>query len=146
MSGQLSTGQSAPVSDTVFIADIKNESNLFTKSLFYFDSNSSLPIQEVIQNSFYRFKATTGKTKISPDKISSTLYLRILLNNNTEKEISAYLTPGVYFTQYNIYKIEEQGLFIPDSGDFSAYKKITLPAGKTDCFLLQIKPLKTEEG
>ena len=146
LSGQLSTGQSAPVSDTVFIADIKNESNLFTKSLFYFDSNSSLPIQEVIQNSFYRFKATTGKTKISPDKISSTLYLRILLKNNTEKEISVYLTPGVYFTQYNIYKIEEQGLFIPDSGDFSAYKKITLPAGKTDCFLLQIKPLKTEFG
>ena len=142
--GQLSKGQFAPVSDTVFIADVKNESNLFGKYLFYFDSSNSLSVAEVIKNSFERFNISTGKTKISAEKISSTLYLKILLNNNTKNEIAVYLTPGMYYTSYNVYKIGPQGQILEDNEDISAYKKITVDAGKTNCFLLQIKPLKTE--
>ena len=76
--------------------------------------------------------------------ISSTLYLKILLKNNTAQDVTAYLNPGIYFTKYNIYKLEQQSGSIQDSANVSNYKKIVLEAGKTCYFLLEIKPLKTE--
>lgn len=139
-------GQHSIVSDTVFISDIKNENNLLGKSQYYFDSSRNLSITAVFQQNFRRFKNEFSKKRVSPETISSTLYLKILLKNNTGKDLQAYLDPGIYFTRYQIYKIED-GLFeIQDSSNISNYKKITLGAGKTAHFLLQITPLKTDLG
>jgi signal transduction histidine kinase len=139
-------GQSALVSDTVFIADIKTESNLLDKTLFYFDSSSSLPVSEVLQKRFFRLQSINGRIKVKPEIISCTAYLKILLKNNWDKETSAYLAPGIYFTRYNLYKTAQQTVTLQDSGITSIYKKITLAAGEATFILLQIKPLKTEFG
>ena len=138
--------QSAPVSDTVFINEIKNESNLLDKTLFYFDSSSSLQVSEVVQKSFFRLNSANGRIKINPEIISCRAYLKILLKNNGDNEKSTYITPGIYFTAYNLYKTTQQKITIQDSGNTSIYKKITLAAGETAVLLLQIKPLKTEFG
>ena len=134
------------MSDTVFIADVKNESSLLDKTLFYFDNSSSLSLQEVLKKPFDRFRTTYTRVKIKPEKVSSTLYLKILLKNNTDKETTAYLDPRIYFTSYHIYKLQEQSISIQDSSNVSNYKKITLAAGETGLFLLEITPLKTELG
>ena len=139
-------GQAAAVSDTVFISDIKNEGSLLGKTLFYFDLSNCLSVSEVLTKKFSRFKNNTDRVKMQPETINSTLYLKILLKNNTAKEINAYLAPGFYFTRYNIYKIEQQTINIKDTGNISIYKGITLAAGKTGYFLMEIKPLKTEFG
>ncbi len=134
------------VSDTLFISDIKNEINLTDKVLFFSDSSSSLPLEAVIQESFIGLKKTNNRIKIDPEAISSTLYLKLLLHNNSQAAISFYITPGIYFTEYNIYTIEQQAITALDSNNKSNYKKITLEAGKTGNILLKIKPLKTEFG
>jgi signal transduction histidine kinase len=139
-------GQSALVSDTVFITDIKNESNLLDKTLFYFDSSSALSVSEVLQKPFFGLQSTNGRVKIKPEIISSTAYLKILVKNNADKEISAYISPGIYFTSYHLYRTQQQAITIQDSGNPSIYKKITLAAGETTYILLQVKPLKTEFG
>jgi signal transduction histidine kinase len=139
-------GQSALVSDTVYVADIKNESNLLDKTLFYFDSSSSLTVPEALQKKFYRFKNSGVRIKIKPETINTVLYLKLLLKNNTDKDISTYITPGIYFTSYKLYTTDEQKIAIQDSGNNSIYKRITVTAGKTTHILLQIKPLKTEFG
>ncbi len=144
--GSFCKGQSATVSDTVFIAEIKNESSLLSKSLFYYDSSRTLPVSVVLQKTFQKFKTSYIKIRVKPETISSTLYLKILLQNNTAKEVSAFLNPGIYFTKYNIYKIEQQSISIQDSANISNYKKVVLKAGETGYFLLQITPLKTEIG
>lgn len=76
--------------------------------------------------------------------ISSTVYLKILLTNNTNNEIAAHINPGIYLADYHIYKIQGQTISIQDSNDVSNYKKITLAARTTGLYLLQIKPHKTE--
>jgi signal transduction histidine kinase len=134
------------MSDTVFIADIKNESNLLSKTLFYFDSSSTLSPEEVLQKPFERFKTNYPKVRLKPESVSSTIYLKILLKNNTGKQIAAYLNPGIYFTKYDVYKIQDQTISVEDSGNVTNYKKIELAAGTTGIFLLEIKPLKTELG
>ena len=139
-------GQSAKVTDTIYINDLKNERNLLDKTFFYFDSSSSLPVSEVLQKSFFRLKSTNGRIKIQPEIICCKAYLKLLLKNNAGKEISAYITPGIYFTEFNLYKNGQQNITIQDSGYSSIYKKITLAAGETAYILLQIKPLKTEFG
>jgi signal transduction histidine kinase len=145
--GYFSKGQTAAVSDTVFIADIKNESSLLDKTLFYFDSScSSLPVSEVMQKPFYRFDKKYPIIRVKPERISSTLYLKILLKNNTAKEISTYLDPGMYFTKCTIYKIENQIINIQDSTNVSNFKKITLAAGNSCYLLLKITPLKIAHG
>lgn len=132
--------------DTVFLADIKNEIYLLDKSQFYFDSSGHLPVSEVLRKPFQRFTTTYPKIRVRPEMISSTLYLKILLKNNTAQDVTAYLNPGIYFTKYNIYKLEQQSISIQDADNVSNYKKIVLEAGKTCYFLLEIKPLKTEMG
>ena len=144
--GYFCKGQVAAVSDTIFIADIKNEKSLLAKTLFYFDSSCALSVSEVMQKPFYKFNNRYPIIRVKPERISFTLYLKILLKNNTAKEISAYLDPGMYFTEYNIYKIEQETINIQNSGNASNYKKITLGAGSTNYFLLKIKPLKTAHG
>jgi signal transduction histidine kinase len=139
-------GQSALFSDTVLITDIKNESNLLDKTLFYFDSSNALSVSEVLQKPFFRLQSTNGRIKMKPEIIGSTAYLKILLKNNGDKEMSAYISPGIYFTSYNLYKTQQQAITIQDSGNTSIYKKITLAAGETTYILLQVKPLKTEFG
>lgn len=139
-------GQAAATNDTVFINDIKNESNLLGKSQFYFDSSRNLPVATVFQNTFQRFKDAYPKKRLSPQTINSTLYLKILLKNNSARELSAYLDPGMYFTSCTAYKIDSQGITIQDGSNVSNYKKITLGAGKAAYFLLQVTPLKTDVG
>jgi len=143
--GYFCKGQSATVPDTVFLESIKNESNLLSKTLFYFDS-SSLSLSDVSQKSFQRFTTNYPRIRIKPETISYTLYLKILLQNNTDREMTVYLDPGIYFTRYKIYKIGQQSIIAQDAGNVSSYKKIVLEAGKTGNFLLEIKPLKTELG
>jgi signal transduction histidine kinase len=138
--------QPAAVTDTVFINDTKNESNLLENTFFYFDSSSSLSVPEVLQKHFFRLQSSNGRIKINPEIISCTAYLKILLKNNATKEISVYITPGFYFTGYNIYKTAQQNITIQDSGNSSIYKKVTLAAGETANILMQVKPLKSEFG
>ena len=137
-------GQGAEVADTVFITDIKNESYVLGKTLFYFDSSSSLSVSEVLQKPFSRFKSTLTGKRVNSEKINSTLYLKILLKNNTAGETSVYVNPGINFIKYNIYKIDQQAVNIQDSGHVSNFKKIMLAAGETSYFLLELKPLKTD--
>ncbi len=144
--GCLCKAQFAIESDTVFVNEIKNESNLLEQTLFYFDSSSSLPVAEVLQKAFFRQKSVDGRKKVSPEIISCTLYLKMILKNKGDKAASAYITPGIYFTSFNLYKTTQQNITIQDSGNTSTYKKITLAAGETADILLQIKPLKTEFG
>lgn len=142
--GCLCKGQTVSISDTVFTTDLKNENNLLGKAQFYFDSSRSLPVTNVFQKPFQRFKSAYPKKRISPETINSTLYLKILLRNNTNKELSAYLDPGMYFTRFNVYKIENGHITSQDSSNTSNYKKITLGAGKAAYFLLQVIPLKAD--
>ena len=144
--GSFCKGQSAAVCDTIFIADIRNESSLLSKTQFYYDSSRSLSVSDVLQKPFQKFITSYAKIRVKPEKISSTLYLKILLQNNTAKEVSAYLNPGIYFTKYNIYKIDKQSISIQDTANISNYKKVTLKAGEISNFLLKITPLKTELG
>lgn len=139
-------GQSAAVPDTVFFADIKDEGSLLDKTLFYFDSSNSLPVTEVLKKNFLRFRTNAYRIKIQPETISATLYLQVLLKNNTAKEIAAYLAPGIYFTSYDLYTIDREKITIQDTGSVFNCRKITLAAGKTSNILLKIKPLKTEYG
>jgi signal transduction histidine kinase len=144
--GGFCKGQSAAPPDTVFLSDLKNEYNLLGKSEFYFSDSGNLPVSEVLHKSFQRFITPYPKIRVNPEKISSTLYLKILLKNNTAADVTAYINPGIYFTRYKIYKIEQQTINEQDAGNTSNYKKIVLEAGKTCYFLLEIKPLKTELG
>jgi len=146
LSGYICTGQAPAVNDTIFISDVKNESNLLDKTWFYFDSSNSLSLPEILKNPFERFKTAYSKVRIKPEKVSATLYLKIRITNNTDKETSAYLDPRTYFKKYDLYKAEGESTNIQDSSNFSNYKKITLAAGTTGLFLLKIKPLKTEIG
>ena len=147
LAGCFCKGQSVALPDTVFAADIKTESNLLSKILFYFDSSCSLPVSEILQKPFGRFTTTSyPKLRIKPETISYTLYLKILLKNNTNKEITTYLDPGLYFTKYEIYKTDQQSTIVQDAGNISSYKKIVLEAGKASTFLVELKPLKTEVG
>ncbi|MBL0202097.1 MAG: hypothetical protein IPP81_18660 [Chitinophagaceae bacterium] len=144
--GYLCKGQANAIPDTVFMADVKNKSNLLYKTQFYFDTNNSLTLQEVLKKSFEGFKTTYSRVRLQPEQVNSTLYLKILIKNNTEKETSAYLDPRIYFTRYHLYKVEGESISIQDSNNVSNYKKLTLAAGTTGLFLLEIKPLKTELG
>lgn len=139
-------GQSAPLPDTVFLADIKNESNLLNKTFFYYDSSSKLPVSDVLQKTFTKFKTTYPRIRLKLENISYTLYLKILLNNNTGREMVTYLDPGIYFTSYKIFKIDQTSAIAQDAGNETSYKKIVLEAGKACWFLVEIKPLKTEVG
>ncbi|MBL7701383.1 MAG: hypothetical protein JNM14_03990 [Ferruginibacter sp.] len=139
-------GQSAPTTDTVYITDIKNEKSLLAQTQYCFESNSSLPITGVLQKSFQRFKSAFPKKRLSPETINSTLYLKVLLKNNSAKTVSAYLDPGMYFTGFRVYKIEEKNISIQDSSNASNYKLITLDAGEAAYFLMQVTPLKTDVG
>lgn len=144
--GYFCKGQATSSSDTIFITDIKTESNLLGKTQFYFDSSRSLPLAEVFQKPFQRFKSAYPKKRLNPETINSTLYLKILLKNNTTGEASAYLEPGMYFSSYTVYKEENNHFLKQDSSNKSNYKKITLGAGDAAYFLMQVTPLKTDVG
>lgn len=144
--GGFCKGQSAAIPDTFFLAANKSESYLLGKSQYYFNNSSSLSVSEVLLKPFNSFRTGYPKKRVEPETVTSTLYLKIWIKNNTPKNVTAYINPGIYFTKYNIYKIDQQQVIPQDTTNVSNYKKITLEAGKTCCFLLEIKPLKTEMG
>ena len=146
LSGYFCNGQPAAETDTVFIAGIHIEKELLDKTEFYFDHTRALPVTAILQKPFQRFNTTYQRIKIRPENISADLYLKMLLSNNTGKALTAYINPGIFFTQYDLYRVEGQTITNQDSGNVSNFKKITLDAGKTAYFLLKIKPLKTANG
>jgi signal transduction histidine kinase len=145
--GCLCKSQSVTVPDTLFFSEIKKEGDLLDKTLFYFDSTNSKPIDQILKTSFFKFKENAERVKIEPEAISATLYLKMLLKNNTTKEMSVCVAPGIYFTKYNLYLVNQQTYTIQNAvSSISNCRKITLAAGKNGEFLLQLKPLKTEFG
>ncbi len=142
----LCEGQSVPAeSDTVLLADIKNESNLLSKTIYYFDG-SDLPVSALLEKPFQKFIGTYPKFRVMPNMISNTLCLKLWLKNNTARDITGYIDPGIYFTKYSIYRIRQGSASLEDPGNTSSFKKITIEAGETAYFLIKIKPLKTELG
>lgn len=143
----LCKGQAAqPVPDTVLLADIKNEGFLLSNAMFFYDSTNSLPIAAVLDKSFTKFSGTYPRARIKPGKISNTLYLKLWLSNNTADDITGYIDPGIYFYQYDIYKIDGHSITREDPNNVSSYKKIFIGSGQTGYFLIALKPLKTDVG
>lgn len=146
LAGCVCKGQADKATDTIFIADVITENELLHKTAFYYDHTRSLPVTAVLQKPFQRFKKIYQKIKIQPENINSVLYLKILLNNNTGKEITTFLNPGIYFSHYDLYRVDGLSITNQDSGNVSNFKKITVAAGEICYFLLKIKPLKTLNG
>jgi signal transduction histidine kinase len=137
-------GQIPTDSTYIFIAAINEDSSLLNKTLLYIDSSSSLSISEVLQKPFSPLKNFKGRKRLPPGIINYTFYLKIFLNNNTDKEISAYLYPGSYYTHYEIYKIRQAAIKINNADSIPGYRKITLAAGEAGYILAELKPLKNE--
>jgi signal transduction histidine kinase len=137
-------GQIPTDSTQVFIAAIQEDSSLLKKTWLYIDSSSSLSISEVLQKTFSPLENFKHRNRLLPGTINYTFYLKIFLNNNTDKEISAYLYPGAYYKHYEIYKIRQEVIKINNADSISGYRKITLAAGEAGYILAELKPLKVE--
>ena len=136
--------QPAPDSAQVIIADIHEESLLLTKTLIYTDSSSALPVNDVLQKAFIPLENFNAHRRLPPELMTYTFYLKILLNNNTDHEISGYVSPGLHFTHFTLYKIDEQAIKIENNDSISGFRKITLAAGESGYVLTRLQPLKND--
>lgn len=137
-------GQVSTDSTQVFIAAISDDSSLINKTQIYIDSSSSLSLSEVIKKTFSPLRNFSRQKRILPEEVNYTFYLKIFLNNDTDKEISAYLLPGAYFKSYDIYKLAPEPVELEHADSISGYRKITMAGGEACYVLARLKPLKNE--
>jgi len=139
-----SKAQIAGDTSHVFIPIVDAETNLVSKTQIYIDSSSSQRITEILQKPFTRLANFKFRKKISPNLVTYTFYLRIFLNNDSGKEISGYLHPGIFYKSIELYKINEQPTKINAADSISGYRKFTLAAGEKCILLVALKPLKND--
>ena len=117
---------------------------MITKTLIYPDSSSAMPVNDVLQKTFMPLENFKARRRLLPELITYTFYLKILLNNNTDHEISGYISPGLHFTHFSLYKLNGQAIKINNNDSIFGFRKITLAAGESCYVLARLQPLKND--
>jgi signal transduction histidine kinase len=132
--------------DTAYIdiALIKQDSNIVSESLLFIDSSSELAVANVMQKTFSPLEDHLERKRLSPASIPFTYYLKFFVRNSSEKEISVYFYPGLYYKQIDLYKVHTQPVIIENNSNLSGYRKLTLAAGEACFALARLEPLKNE--
>ncbi len=136
--------QIATDSTPVFVSAMLEESNLVSKTFIYIDSSASLSVSEVLKRNFSPLENFGGRSPITPGTITCTFYLKIFLDNSSDQEVSAYLFPGVYFKEFNIYKLRPQPTKLLNADSLQGYRKVTLTPGEKGYILAELRPLKND--
>lgn len=139
-----STGQVVADTNAVFIGNTKDECSLLKKTTLYIDSSSSLRLNEIFKKPFTPLNHFLHRTSLSPDLITYTFYLKVLLVNNTTEAVSGYITPGLYFKYFELYKVNQPLSEMSRNDSVYGYRKIKLAAGESCYVLAVIKPLKND--
>lgn len=137
-------GQATTDTNAVFIAAITEDSSLLNKTMLYIDSTAALSAGNVLQKPFTPLVDFPFRKNIPPRLISCTFYLKILLSNNTAKEVAGYINPGYYYTYFQLYKVNHQAINATSNDSVSIYKKVKLAAGESCYILIKLKPLKND--
>ncbi len=128
----------------VNIASVIEDSSLLSNAQLFIDSTSALSVTDVLQRSFSPLKDFKYRKRFPPDMVSYSYFLKLFVSNNSEKEMSAYLYPGSYFSRIELYKIGQQPLKAGNADSIPGYIKLTLAAGERSYLLVSLKPLKNE--
>ncbi len=136
--------QVAADSTQVFIADTHEETALLTKTLIYTDKSSALPVNDVLQKTFIPLTEFKARRRLQPELMTYTFYLKVFLNNNSDHEIRGYLSPGLHFTHFSLYKMNGQTIKLNNNDSIFGFRKITLAAGESCYVLARIQPLKND--
>ena len=139
-----SKGQAIADTNAIQVAGINQETSLLKQTLLYIDSSSSLTVNEAAEKNFTPLHSFLPRKSLSPNLISYTFYLKVLLVNNTDKEVSGYMTPGLYFKYFELYKAGQYIRKIGNNSEIYGYRKITLAPGESTYVLAVIRPLKND--
>lgn len=71
-------------------------------------------------------------------------YMKIRLSNHSPARQSAYIYPGSYFKEIELYKLSNLTLEPEDGGTFNGFQKITLLPGEQCSILLRLQPVKND--
>ncbi len=126
------------------MASITEDSSLLLKTQLFIDSNSNMPIADVLKRPFTALEDFKFRKRIPPNLVSFSYYLKMAVCNNSDKAITTYFYPGSHYAQIELYKIGQQPIKISNATSFDGYRKLTLAAGEHCYVLVYLKPLKFE--
>lgn len=128
----------------VEITSVPGDSSLLAGTWLFIDSSASLSASEVLQKDFFPLREFRGRRKIPAGMVPYHFFLKVLVSNGSGTERSAYIYPGSYFAEIELYKTNRQPLTPEEGGNITGYKKLTLAPGEQCYILLRLKMLKND--
>ncbi len=136
---------SAQDTSGVFVVNQGQETSLLSTTQLFIDSNHNYPLTEIWQKPFTALADYTKKNKkVPPQLIGNTFYLKIHLSNYSDKAVTGYFYPGIYYTAIDLYKLGQRPQKIMNANSVHSYRKLTLAPGEAGTFLVALKMIKNE--
>ncbi len=130
--------------DTIRLSTIDEKSSLLEQTMLFIDSSSSLSTSAVLLNPFIPLTEYRLTKKISPNLITSTFFIKMLLYNDSPANLSGFINPGLHFGHFKLYKVQRNAVELFNNDSMAGFRKITLVAGESCTVLLELKPIKND--
>lgn len=142
------SGNSQNITDTLLIniTTITEDSSIAGKTLLYIDSSSALPVSEVINKQFFPLMEFKKRKSIPPKMVNYTYYLKIFVANTSDKQVSSFIYPGIYYNRFDIYKLNPSPELINNEKNKEGYKQFSLAAGEQNFLLIKLVPARYESN
>ncbi|HQW83097.1 MAG TPA: 7TM diverse intracellular signaling domain-containing protein [Ferruginibacter sp.] len=141
-------GKSQQVPDTLIIdiTAINEDSSIAGKTMLYIDSSASLSVSEVLNNLFIPLTDFKKRKAIPSFMVGYTYYLKLFVSNPGKVEVKPFLYPGIYFTDFDLYKLNPSPVLINNDKNKYGYKQFALSAGEQSVILIKLVPAKYESN
>ncbi|MEO5999876.1 MAG: 7TM diverse intracellular signaling domain-containing protein [Chitinophagaceae bacterium] len=131
--------------DTIRIDTVKLFAKLLKPAKWYLDNTHSITVQQLPNLLFT--DSIPIPIKVSNKLIQNDIYLKFIVTNSADSNVSFYFSPGIYFREIDIYRlhtIENKFEKLPDSLiEIEGVKTLELGPHQTNVFIAKLTFVKT---
>lgn len=138
--GYIVKGQSIPDTQCTNITLLKVATSLAPKCQLFIDSTNAVLPSSILPEQWVNYNEFNIKTFIPSKWVTSTVYLRFMLENDNKISDTLYFYPGNSLGKITIYKKNPTAAFAPlnDNSISDGYQQIELVAGEKALFIAEL--------
>ena len=112
-----------------------------SSALFFIDSTGNLPLKKVADQNFQPLESFALRKSIPRSLLLKTIYLKFSIENSSTLPRSFYFFPGMYYSDLKLYRINQQGIPVPENKSIlkSGCIYLTTQPGQCSDFMVKMR-------
>lgn len=127
-----------------FVINQTGQTSLVSKTQLFIDNTSQLTLPEILSQPFTPLSDYRKRARIPQALLTYPFYLKIHIANTSDKTVSGYFFPGIFYARIDLYKTGQLLEKMLNADSVTGYRKLTLAPGEQSSYLVALKLSKND--